>query len=110
MADMNLPEQVRKCVIFAAALLGLGSSMVCAQSAPVKTTSAPAAAPDSAFASGPRFDVASVRQNLSPEPRWRMSFTDDGVSAKDVTLLYAIEEAYGLYDEQLWSGIPPWIK
>jgi uncharacterized protein (TIGR03435 family) len=39
-----------------------------------------------------------------------MSFTDDGVSAKDVTLLYAIEEAYGLYDEQLWSNLPPWIK
>jgi uncharacterized protein (TIGR03435 family) len=61
-------------------------------------------------ASTPTFDVVSVRENLTPQPRWRMSFTDDGVNAEDVTLLYAIEEAYGLFDEQLWSGIPSWIK
>jgi len=84
--------------------------MMLAQNAPAISTSAPAAIPNPASAIGPQFEVASVRQNLTPEPRWRMSFTDDGVSAKDVTLLYAIEEAYGLYDEQLWSGIAPWIK
>lgn len=107
---MNVSEQIRKCPVLMAAFLGIGCSMMFAQSAPVRSTSAPPAVPDSASALGPRFDVASVRQNLTPEPRWRMSFTDDGVSAKDVTLLYAIEEAYGLYDEQFWQGIPPWMK
>jgi uncharacterized protein (TIGR03435 family) len=106
---MNVWEPIRECSVLGAAFLGLGCSMMFAQSAPVRSTSSPAAVPDSASALGPRFDVASVRQNLTPEPRWRMSFTDDGVSAKDVTLFYAIEEAYGLYDEQFWSGIPPWI-
>lgn len=107
---MNVPELIRNCSVFAAAFLGLGSPMMPAQSTPVVSTSIPAAVPDSQAAPVPRFDVASVRQNLTPEPRWRMSFTENGMSAKDVTPLYVIEEAYGLYDEQLWSGIPPWIK
>jgi uncharacterized protein (TIGR03435 family) len=92
--------------VLTAAFLGLGCSMLFAQNRPVRSASAPAGVPDSAF----RFDVASVRLNLTPAQGWRMSFTDDGITAKDVTLLYAIEEAYGLYDEQLWSGIQPWIK
>jgi uncharacterized protein (TIGR03435 family) len=107
---MNISERIRKCSVFMAAFLSIGSSIMVAQSAPVISTSAPVRVPNSAAALGPQFDVASVRQNLTPEPRWRMSFTDNGVTAKDVTLLYAIEEAYDLYDEQLWSDIPPWIK
>ena len=57
-----------------------------------------------------RYEVASVRQNLNPEPRWKLEFTDDGLRAMDVTLFYAMQEAYGLYDEQLWFGIPSWTK
>jgi uncharacterized protein (TIGR03435 family) len=110
MGDMNTSKEIRKYSILAAALLSFGSSIVLGQGAPAKSTSAPPAVSNSAPAFEPQFDVASVRQNLTPEPRWRMSFTDDGVSAQDVTLFYAIEEAYGLYDEQLWAGIPPWIK
>jgi uncharacterized protein (TIGR03435 family) len=107
---MNVSKPITKCPVFVAAFLGLGCSMMVAQSTPAKVTSVPANATNSAPTSELRFDVASVRQNLTPEPRWRMGFTANGVSAKDVTLLYAMEEAYGLYDEQLWSGIPPWIK
>ena len=107
---MNVSEQMRKFTVFATAFVGLGFPMMFAQSSPAKSNSAPAAVRDSGSAFVPRFDVASVRQNLTPEPSWRMSFTDNGVSAKDVTLLYAVEEAYALYDEQFWSGIPPWIR
>ncbi len=57
----------------------------------------------------PVFEVASIRQNLSSEPRWRMNFTPDGVTATDVTLQYAMREAYGVYDDQLWSGGPAWL-
>jgi len=57
----------------------------------------------------PAFDVASIRQNIDPQIHWRMQFTKDGVSAVDVTLQYALEEAYGLYDAQRWSGGPNWL-
>jgi uncharacterized protein (TIGR03435 family) len=65
-------------------------------------------APDAAKA--PTFDIASIRQNVDPKIRWRMQFTADGVSALDVTLQYALEEAYGLYDPQRWSGGPDWLN
>jgi uncharacterized protein (TIGR03435 family) len=58
----------------------------------------------------PAFDVASIRQNVDPKIRWRMQFTADGVSAVDVTLQYAMQEAYGLYDAKRWSGGPEWVS
>jgi uncharacterized protein (TIGR03435 family) len=58
----------------------------------------------------PTYDIASVKQNLNPIPAWRMNFTTDGVSAQGVTLEYAIQEAFGVYDDRLWSGGPGWIK
>lgn len=57
----------------------------------------------------PKFEVASIRQNLNPNPAWRMEFTPDGVTAKDVTLLWALHEAYGVSDDDLWSGGPTWL-
>lgn len=58
----------------------------------------------------PAYEVVSVRENHNPDPAWRMEFTADGVSALDVTLEYALQEAFGLYDDRLWSGGPAWIK
>jgi len=63
----------------------------------------------SAQSSIPKFEVASIRQNLNPNPAWRMEFTADGVTAKDVTLLWALHEAYGITDDDLLSGGPAWI-
>jgi uncharacterized protein (TIGR03435 family) len=57
----------------------------------------------------PVFDVASIRQNADPKSGWRMQFTADGLTALDVTLQYALEEAYGLYDPNRWSGGPDWL-
>lgn len=62
-----------------------------------------------AAADSPTFEVASIRQNLNPNPRWNMAFTPDGVHAMDVTLLWALREAYGMPDNDLWSGGPPWL-
>ena len=39
-----------------------------------------------------------------------MDFTPDGVHATDVTLLWALHEAYGISDDELWSGGPAWIN
>lgn len=57
----------------------------------------------------PKFEVASIRQNLNPNPAWRMEFTPDGVAATDVTLLWVLREAYGISDDDLWSGGPAWM-
>jgi uncharacterized protein (TIGR03435 family) len=58
----------------------------------------------------PRYEVASIHENTNPNPRWNMSFTPDGVHAVDLTLLWALEEAYGVSEDELWSGGPAWIK
>ena len=57
----------------------------------------------------PTFEVASIRQNTNPNPRWNMSFTPDGVHATDVTLRWALDGAYGITDDSLWSGGPAWL-
>jgi hypothetical protein len=54
-------------------------------------------------ASAPTFEVASIRQNNNPDPHWSMNFTADGVHATDVTLSWAVHEAFGIYDSNLWS-------
>ena len=58
----------------------------------------------------PTYEVASIRLNANPNPAWRMEFTPDGVSAHDVTLEYALQEAFGVYDPRLFSGGPAWIS
>ena len=58
----------------------------------------------------PTFDVASIRQNKSPEIRRRMAYTLDGVSAEDTALDYIIHEAYGADSNQQWADGPAWIK
>lgn len=58
----------------------------------------------------PKFEFASIRQNVGRQVRWRMLFTADGVSAVDVTLQYMLEAAYNLYDPKRWSGGPTWIN
>jgi uncharacterized protein (TIGR03435 family) len=88
------PQVSRSLTLF---LLALVASAAIGQSAPEP-------------AKRPVFDVASIRQNVDPKIGWRMQFTANGVSAVDVTLQYAIEEAYGLYDPQRWSGGPDWLN
>ncbi len=57
----------------------------------------------------PAFEVASIRQNTNPNPRWNMYFTAGGVHATDVTLMWVLHEAYGMGDNDLWSGGPAWL-
>lgn len=58
----------------------------------------------------PAFEVVSIHLNSNPDPRWRMNFTPDGLSVVDCTLQWILDEAYGLYDDQRWSGGPAWIN
>jgi uncharacterized protein (TIGR03435 family) len=55
------------------------------------------------------FEVASIRINKTANGRWRMNFTPDGLSAMGVSLQYIVHDAYGIYDNRLWSGGPSWI-
>ena len=81
--------------------------------AAVGSAAAPAAfaqAAAKAPSAGPTFEVASIRQNMNPNPRWHMFFTADGLNAVDVTLQWVLHEAYGVYNNQFWSGGPEWLN
>ena len=39
-----------------------------------------------------------------------MNFTPNGLSAMGVTLQYLIHDAFGIYDDRLWSGGPAWLN
>lgn len=86
----------RICRIFSTGIMSLavGGGALNAQTAATQT---------------PTFEVASIRLNTNPNPAWNMSFTPDGLHAKDVTLLWAIHEAYGISDEDGVSGGPAWL-
>jgi uncharacterized protein (TIGR03435 family) len=68
------------------------------------------APPASSASPLPKYEVASIRENTNPNPAWNMYFTADGVHAMDVTLMWALHEAYGIADDDLWSGGPAWIN
>jgi uncharacterized protein (TIGR03435 family) len=87
---------IRQIVVLLAAALGGAHYPL-----PAQTAAAPAVTP--------AYDIASIHQNLNPNPRWRMEFTPDGVHATDVTLLWALHEAYGVFDGDLMTGGPTWI-
>jgi uncharacterized protein (TIGR03435 family) len=60
-------------------------------------------------AASPAYEVASIHQNMNPDPRWNLYFTPDGVHATDVTLSWVLHEAYGMSDSDRWSGGPAWL-
>lgn len=53
------------------------------------------------------FSVATIR-SCKPDDRrgWRLDFTPDGFSARNVPLRKVIQEAYGIYEEERLSGGP----
>jgi uncharacterized protein (TIGR03435 family) len=68
------------------------------------------AAPPDASAKLPAFETASINENRTGDGRWRMELTPDGFTAMGVSLQRIIQEAYGVYDDHLWSGGPAWLK
>ncbi len=54
------------------------------------------------------FDVATIKVNRS-EGGWRLQPTLNGYTGMRVTLRMLIQEAYGNYDDALFSGGPSWI-
>jgi uncharacterized protein (TIGR03435 family) len=75
----------------------------------VAAAQAPATGQAAPEGKAPVYEVASVRQNTNPNPRWNMSFTPDGLHAVDITLLWAMGEAYGMPDLSLITGGPAWV-
>ena len=52
------------------------------------------------------FDVATVKPTPRDNGIWRLQFTEDGFSARGVTLRQVIQEAYGVYEEDRLSQGP----
>ena len=61
-----------------------------------------------AHASG-EFEVATIRSTPKGYDRWKLQFTLDGFSARGVELRQVIQEAYGVYDDDLLLGGPKWL-
>jgi uncharacterized protein (TIGR03435 family) len=54
----------------------------------------------------PSFDVVSIHQ--SQADGWYLRFTADSFVAKGVSLQYLLQEAFGVYNDQLWTNVPSW--
>ncbi len=84
-------------------LLFLASATICVAGS--TTQAQTPAIPARVFA----YDVASIRPSKSTDGKWRANFTRDGYQAKNAHLQVVIRDAYGLYDDKLWSGGPDWL-
>jgi uncharacterized protein (TIGR03435 family) len=54
------------------------------------------------------YDVATVKPTKSPEGGWGLWDTRDGLTGKNVPLLYVIQSAYGVYEQDRILGAPNW--
>jgi len=55
-----------------------------------------------------RFEVETIKPNARRDGSWKLEFTVDGFTAMGVPLRKVIEEAYGTYDRERLTGLPPW--
>ncbi len=60
-------------------------------------------------ATGPVYEVASIKANKSDNGLFRMMFEQDGFSATSVTLRMLIRTAYEVNDNQIF-GLPNWLN
>ena len=60
-------------------------------------------------ATGPVYEVASIKPNKSDNGLFRMMFEQDGFSAASVTLRMPIRTAYEVNDHQI-IGVPIWLN
>jgi uncharacterized protein (TIGR03435 family) len=90
---------VRKPLLFLAAVF-LGPVVLAQQ-----TTGPAPPAP----ATEPTFEVASIKPNQRNDGKWRAERTADGYSAKGVSLLRLIQDAFEIFDRNLISGGPAWL-
>lgn len=100
-----MPARTLRIMAYRAAsnLLLLAAAIV-AVSTPIAFAQTPVAS-----AASPVFEVATIKPNKTGNGRWKMEFTPDGLTAMDVSLRYAIKDAYGIYDDRRWSGGPAWL-
>jgi uncharacterized protein (TIGR03435 family) len=54
-------------------------------------------------------EVTTIKPSARTDGVWRLQPTPDGYTALDVSLRKLIQEAYGIYDDKLLTGGPPWI-
>jgi len=54
----------------------------------------------------PSFDVVSVKQSREDNESFKIQFTADGFTARNVTVLMLLQEAYGMFEDDRITGIP----
>lgn len=52
------------------------------------------------------FDVVSVKQSRGDNESFKIQFTEDGFTARNVTVLMLLQEAYGMFEDDRITGIP----
>lgn len=67
------------------------------------------AGPNKAGSGAVRFSVSTVKPT-SLDDGWKMQFTANGYTARGVTLQQLIQDAYGIYNVDVFSGSPTWTK
>ena len=55
------------------------------------------------------FEVATIKPAQTNNSGWRLNPTPDGYTARNVSLLKFVGEAYGIFDAKLITGGPSWI-
>jgi uncharacterized protein (TIGR03435 family) len=96
--------------VFAAVAIVFGVvavSVIVAQNAAPQTTSVP---PDDPKFAAFVYEVASIKPGKSWEQGWGMSPTNDGLTGKNVPLMYLIQSAYGIYEKDRMIGAPAWAS
>jgi uncharacterized protein (TIGR03435 family) len=92
--------------IAALAALAIPIAFSTAYAKPVQAQSQLAAFNPSDF----KFDVASIKLTKDPDGGWGLNPTSDGMHGLNVPLLYLVKEAYGIYEDNRYTGVPNWIN
>jgi uncharacterized protein (TIGR03435 family) len=80
-------------------LLLTAATIALAQSAPAPLPASGASA----------FEVVTVKPTARRDGAWKLQPTPDGYTGMDVSLHKLVQEAYGVFDDSLLTGGPPWV-
>jgi uncharacterized protein (TIGR03435 family) len=106
--DMKTDFRERASYRRQAVLLGLGTAFTVVF-APLAAPLARAQSSQTAEATTPAFEVASIKPNHSNENMIRIMFSPGRFTANGVTIKELIKNAYHVKDDQL-SGMPGWVS
>jgi uncharacterized protein (TIGR03435 family) len=57
-----------------------------------------------------RFEVASIKPTKTPDGGFYLNDTSDGITGRNVPLVYLVKQAFGIYEDFRYSGAPNWLR